>query len=339
MRGAPGCYDAGSCAACERAADNEGIPEDSLVTPPIVPPWTGIYPIAPTPFHDNGDLDLPGMRRVLDCMIDQGVDGICILANYSEQFLLTDEERDALLDLSLTHVAGRVPVIVTCSHFSTRIAGERGRAAASAGAKMLMLMPPYHGTGLRADENGMVAHFAHVAEASGLPIMVQDAPLSGVALSVPFLLRLAREVPAVRYFKIEMPGTAAKLRALIDAGGALIEGPFDGEESITLMADLDAGATGTMASALLPDLIKPVVSAFLAGRRSEAAALYARILPLINYENRQCGLRAAKVVMQAGGVIKSDAVRHPLEPLHPATRAGLLELAEELRPLALRWGK
>jgi len=63
----------------------------------------------------------------------------------------------------------------------------------------------------------------------------------------------------VSYFKIEVPGAAAKLRGLIDAGGAAIEGPFDGEESITLMADLDAGATGTMSSALLPDLIKPVV--------------------------------------------------------------------------------
>ena len=75
---------------------------------------------------------------------------------------------------------------------------------------------------------------------------------------MPFLVRLAREVPLVRYFKIEMPGTAAKLRALIEAGGDAIDGPFDGEESITLMADLDAGATGTMPSALLPDLIKPV---------------------------------------------------------------------------------
>ena len=108
-------------------------------------PWTGGYPLAPTPFTDNGDLDLPGMRRVLDCMIDQGVDGICILANYSEQFLLTDEERDTLLDLCLTHVAGRVPVIVTCSHYSTRIASARAKRAVEAGAKMLMLMPPYHG--------------------------------------------------------------------------------------------------------------------------------------------------------------------------------------------------
>ena len=302
-------------------------------------PWTGIYPIAPTPFDDAGELDLPGMRRVLDCMVDQGVDGICILANYSEQFLLTDDERATLLELCCSHVAGRVPVIVTCSHFSTRIAGERARAAAQAGAQMLMLMPPYHGTGLRADEAGMLQHFAHVAEVSRLPIMVQDAPLSGVALSVPFLVRLAREVPLVRYFKVEQPQSAAKLRALIGAGGDAIQGPFDGEESITLMADLDAGATGTMCSALLPDLIKPVVEHFLAGRRGEAAKRYAHILPLINYENRQCGLRATKTVMMEGGVIASDHVRHPLERMHAATREGLLELAREVDPIALRWGR
>jgi dihydrodipicolinate synthase/N-acetylneuraminate lyase len=237
-------------------------------------------------------------------------------------------------------VRGRVPVIVTCSHFSTRIAAERARRAAAGGADMLMLMPPYHGALLRADEAGTFQHFARVAEAApGLPIMVQDAPLSGVSLSVAFLARLARELPQVAYFKIEVPGTAAKLSALIAAGGEAIRGPFDGEEGITLLADLDAGATGTMPSALLPDLIKPVLEHHRAGRRQEAAAAYARVLPLINYENRQCGLRATKVVMAAGGVIASEAVRHPLEPLPAATRAGLMELVAALKPLAARWGK
>ncbi|HET8832436.1 MAG TPA: dihydrodipicolinate synthase family protein [Casimicrobiaceae bacterium] len=300
---------------------------------------TGVFPIAPTPFTDAGDVDVEGQRRVLDCMIDQGVDGICILANYSEQFLLADRERETLLDVCLAHVNGRVPVIVTCSHFSTRIAADRARAAAAAGASMLMLMPPYHGTGLRADDEGVIEHFAAVANAANLPIMVQDAPLSGVQLSVPLLARLARDVSHVRYFKIEVAGAAAKLRALIDAGGDAIAGPFDGEESITLMADLDAGATGTMPSALLPDLIRTVVVHFREGRRVEAEAAYARILPLINYENRQCGLRATKTVMKEGGVIASDAVRHPLAPLHPATKAGLLALAAQVSPLALRWGR
>lgn len=302
-------------------------------------PYQGVFPIAPTPFTETGDLDLDGQRRVLDCMVDQGVDGICILANYSEQFALSDQERETLLDLCLEHVAGRVPVIVTCSHYGTRLAIERARRSEAAGACMLMLMPPYHGALLRPDDAGVFEHFARVAEAVSIPIMIQDAPLSGVPMSVALLSRIAREIPLVRYFKIEMPGTAAKLRALIEAGGDAVVGPFDGEESITLMADLDAGATGTMPSAMLPDLIKPVVDRHRAGRRDEAAAHYARILPLVNYENRQCGLRATKAVMLEGGVIASDTVRHPFARLDPPTRAGLLELAREVEPVALRWGK
>src|SRR4051794_14845850 len=132
----------------------------------------GVLPIAPTPFSESGEVDLDGQRRVLDCMVDQGVDGICILASFSEQFLLTDAERDRLTELCLTHVAGRVPVIVTCSHFSTRVACERGKQAASLGATMLMLMPPYHGVSLRADEEGMLAHFAAVADSARIPLMV-----------------------------------------------------------------------------------------------------------------------------------------------------------------------
>jgi dihydrodipicolinate synthase/N-acetylneuraminate lyase len=309
------------------------------MTKSVAPIYHGIFPVAPTPFTDTGDLDLDGARRVLDCMIDQGVDGICILANYSEQFLLSDDERNTLVDLCLSHIAGRKPVMVTCSHFSTRIAAERARRAAERGASLVMLMPPYHGAGLRADEKGMFEHFSQVADAGRIPVMVQDAPLSGVTLTVPFLARLARELPLVSYLKIEVPFAAAKLRALIEAGGEAIVGPFDGEEGITMMADLDAGATGTMPSALLPDLLRPVIDHHRAGRSAEAAAAYARVLPLVNYENRQCGLRATKSVMAEGGVIKCEAVRHPLDQIHPQTRAGLIKLAREVNPLALYWGR
>jgi len=301
--------------------------------------YQGVFPIAPTPFQEDGSLDLDSQKRVLDCMIDQGVDGICILANYSEQFLLSDEERDILLELCLNHVAGRVPVIVTCSHFSSRIACERAQKSEAAGAKMLMLMPPYHGAALKADEKGIYEHFQQISEAVSIPIMIQDAPLSGVSLSVDLLVRMARELDGVSCFKIEMPGTADKLRKLIESGGSAIEGPFDGEESITLMADLDAGATGTMPSAMIPDLIKPVVEHHLAGRREQAAEQYGKILPLINYENRQCGLRATKALMLEGGVINSDRVRHPMPALPPESRKGLLELAKVQEPVVLRWGK
>lgn len=302
-------------------------------------PYRGVFPIAPTPFTEDGAIDWDGQKRVLDCMIDQGVDGICILANYSEQFSLDDEERSGLLKLCLEHVSGRVPVIVTCSHFSTRIAGERARSAAEQGARMIMMMPPYHGASLQASDQGTYEHFARVADAAGVPIMIQDAPLSGVTLSVDLLARLASEIEHVSYFKIETPAAASKLRALIAAGGDAIVGPFDGEESITLMADLNAGATGTMPSALLPDLIKPVVASHAQGQVDAAAAHYAAILPLINFENRQCGLRACKAAMMEGGVIKSDFVRHPFPPFGEESRAQLLELARPLNPIALRWGR
>ena len=300
---------------------------------------TGILPVAPTPFHPDGRVDEDGMRRVLDCMIDQGSDAICILANYSEQFVLSDEERATLMRVSLEHVAGRVPVIVTISHFYTGIVVERAKAAEDLGAAMVMMMPPYHGTGLRADDAGVYEHFAAVSEAIKIPIMVQDAPLSGVTLGVPLLARMAKELEHVSYFKIECPFAADKLAALIEAGGRHIVGPFDGEEAVTLLADLDAGCTGTMTSGLFPEKIKPIVTAYLAGKKDAALDHWKTCMPLINHENRQCGLRACKTVYMEGGVIGSDHVRHPLRPLSERTKVRLLQLARDLDIVALKWGK
>ena len=302
-------------------------------------PLTGILPVAPTPFHSDGTVDEGGMCRVLDCMIDQGVDAICILANYSEQFVLSDEERARLTRVSLEHVAGRVPMIVTTSHFSTQIAVARAVEAEAMGASMIMMMPPYHGVGLVPSEVGVFEHFQAVSEAANIPIMVQDAPLSGVTLTVPTLVKMAREIENVSYFKMETPFAADKLAALIDAGGDHIVGPFDGEEAVTLLADLDAGAKGTMTSALQPELIRPIVTRYLAGDMDGALEQWKLCLPLINHENRQCGLRAAKTVMMAGGVIGSDHVRHPLKPMSQRTKARLLQLAGEHDLIALRWGK
>src|SRR5206468_6868314 len=133
-----------------------------------------------------------------------------------------------------------------------------------------------------------------------IPILIQDAPVSGTPLSAAFLARMAREIEQVSYFKIETAGAATKLRELIALGGDAIEGPWDGEEAITLLPDLDAGATGSMTGGAYPDGIRSIVDAYAAGRREEAVAAYARWLPLINHENHQCGLLAAKALMKEG---------------------------------------
>ena len=300
--------------------------------------YTGCWPVAPTPFRDNEELDLEGMKRVLDCMIDQNVDGICILANYSEQFLLSDEERQILTKLCVEHVAGRVPVIVTVSHFSTEIVFKRALLAKKIGANMVMMMPPYHGALLKGNEEQTFQQFQKVDKV-GITIMVQDAPLSGVDLSVDLLVKMAKEIENVKCFKIECSQAAAKLRALIKKGGKFIEGPFDGEEGITLFEDLEAGSTGNMSSAMLPDLIGPVVKDYLKGDHDKAESGYKNILPLINFENRQCGFRGTKFIFKEGGVIKSDLCRHPIQPLEDSTKKRLLNLAKNYDLIALNWGK
>ena len=309
------------------------------MTPTAQRPYRGVFPVAPTIFDDRGELDLAGQRRCIDFMIDAGSNGLCILANFSEQFVLTDAEREQVMHAVLEHVAGRVPVIVTTTHFGSRICAERSRQAQDAGAAMVMIMPPYHGATFRVPEKAIFDFYRTVSDAIDIPIMIQDAPVAGTPLSVSFLARMAREIPNISYFKIEVPMAAAKLRDLIAAGGDSIEGPWDGEEAITLMADLDAGATGAMTGGGYPDGIRQITDAFFLGRRAQAVEAYERWLPLINYENRQCGLIACKTLMKEGGVIKHETVRLPLQPLHPSVRSGLIEIASRLGPLVLRWGK
>ena len=301
--------------------------------------YRGVFPVAPTIFDDAGNLDLNGQRRAIDFMIDAGSDGICILANFSEQFALTDDERSTVQKTVLEHVAGRVPVIVTTTHFSTQICAARSRAAQDAGAAMVMIMPPYHGATIRVAERGIHDFYRRVSDAIGIPIMIQDAAVAGTPLSAAFLAKLAREVEHVAYFKIETAQAASKLRELIELGGDAVVGPWDGEEGITLYPDLEAGATGAMTGGGYPDGIRQIVESYMVGNFEKAAAAYQQWLPLINYENRQCGLAACKVLMKEGGVIRSDAVRHPLAPVNPHVRDGLLRVAKRLNPLVLRWGK
>ncbi len=299
--------------------------------------YQGLFPVVPTTFTESGELDLQSQKRCLDFMIDAGSNGLCLLANFSEQFLLSDEEREVLTRTALEHVAGRVPVIVTTTHFSSKVCAERSRRAQDMGAAMVMVMPPYHGATFRVPESNIHEFYGKVSDAIDIPIMIQDAPASGTPLSAPFLARMAREIEQVSYFKIETAGAASKLRELIRLGGNAIEGPWDGEEAITLLPDLDAGATGSMTGGGFPDGLRPILDDYRAGRREEAIAGYTRWLPLINIENRQCGFLAAKALMKAGGVIACESPRHPWPEMQSETRAMLLEAAKRLDVLALRW--
>lgn len=295
--------------------------------------------MVPTIFNEDGTLDLKGQKSAVDFMIDAGSNGLCILANFSEQFVLSDEEREILTATILSHVADRVPVIVTTTHFSSHVCAARSKRAQEQGARMVMIMPPYHGATIRVPEEKIYEFYKTVSDSINIPIMVQDAPVSGTFLSAPFLVKMAREIENLSYFKIEVPQAASKLRALIEAGGDAIIGPWDGEEAITLMADLDAGAKGAMTGGGYPDGIRQIFDAYMQGQRDVAMQAYQRWLPLINWENRQCGIQSAKVLMKEGRIISSDRMRAPFPQAHPQTKAGLIELAKQLDALVLKWAR
>ena len=303
------------------------------------PRYRGVFPVVPTTFTESGALDLPSQLRCVDFMIDAGSTGLCILANFSEQFVLSDAEREVLTRAILQHVDGRVPVIVTTTHFSTGICAERSLRVQQAGAAMVMVMPPYHGATIRVSEDKVYEFYARLSDAIDIPIMIQDAPVSGTPLSAAFLARMARQLKNVCYFKIETAGAASKLRELIRLGGDAIEGPWDGEEAITLLPDLQAGATGAMTGGAYPDGIRQILDAWTAGDVEGATRAYGRWLPLINYENRQGGILTAKALMKAGGIIACEDPRHPFPAMHPEVRRGLIETAQGLDPLVLRWAR
>ena len=300
---------------------------------------TGVVPVVPTIFRDDESVDLEGTARVVDYLIDGEVDGLCLLANYSEQFSLTDAERDTIARTLLEHVAGRVPVIVTTSHYSARVAARRSRAAQDMGAAVVMLMPPFFGAALTVPGPAVIEYFRQVTDAIDIPVMVQDAPLSPTPLPVSLLIDLVNQVPQVQYAKVEVPQAADKLEALIGALGDSLPGPFDGEESVTLIPDLDAGAMGTMPSSMVPAELGQIVRRYLSGDRAGAVHAYEDLLPLIHFENRQCGLRAQKILLAEGGIVASDRTRAPLGPVSPRTRRGLIELAAARDLLIMRWAR
>ena len=136
----------------------------------MTPRYRGIFPVAPTTFTESGALDLPSQKRCLDFMIDSGVDGICILANFSEQFLLSDDEREVLTRTALEHVAGRVPVLVdggVRSGTDVFRALALGAGAVGVGRPVLWSLAAHGQAGVAAAVRGLTAELRYTMATCG----------------------------------------------------------------------------------------------------------------------------------------------------------------------------
>jgi len=271
----------------------------------------GNYPILPTAFNESEDFDEASQRNLIDYIIQSGAHGVVTLANASEGFSLSDEEKKKVASTVINHVNGRVPVVVTISHPSTRIIMENAKWAESIGADALLALPPFYGSWTaNAEEN--YRHFSKLSDATTLPLIIQDHPLSGGGLTTSLLVRLARELEQVQYFKIECARAALKIRDVLQQAGNSLKGIFGGAAGITFIEELDQGACGTMPSSSFPEAFSQIYNAYAEGNREESCRIFTRHAQLIAFEWELGGRHVAKQLLYEKGIIQSPTLRSPI---------------------------
>jgi 4-hydroxy-tetrahydrodipicolinate synthase len=289
-------------------------------------PFSGIYPIANTPFHPDGSVDFESQDRLVDHLLEQGAHGLGLFGNASEGYTLSSAERIALMRRIAKRVNGRVPLVASSGHTGTDAAVELSRELQDLGADCLMVLPPYF---LKTDGEGLMHYFRAISDAVSIPIMVQDAPLmTQVAMPPALLARMGREIERVRYVKVEAPPTAPKITALSKLAGDALS-LFGGLNCQFFIEEWLRGARGQMpGSDRTRDLVE-IWELLEKGDLPGAWAQFTRILPLLRFELQPgLGVSAQKHNLVAAGVIASARVRHPTAELEPESLAELAALRE-----------
>lgn len=273
----------------------------------------GVVPILLTTFHDDGTLDLESQRRLIHHLLEQGAHGLGLFGNASEGYTLSGAERRQLLELIAQEVKGQVPLVVSSGHTGTTVAVELSRESEDLGADALMVLPPYY---LKTDGEGLVRYYGEIANAVKIPVMVQDAPaLTNVAMPPSLLAKMAREIPGVRYVKVEAAPTSPKFSVVKrEAGDKLVL--FGGLNGNFFLEELARGSRGIMPGSDMIGLFVRVWDGWHQGQLEEAWDVFTQMLPLIRFELQPgLGVSAMKQNLQAAGIIRSACVRHPTSAL------------------------
>ncbi|MQA81435.1 MAG: hypothetical protein GEV10_23635 [Streptosporangiales bacterium] len=314
----------GADAAAPRRHGGAGGAEAREVTVTTPRRFDGVYSVLVTPFTAAGGIDLDGVARVVDHAVDSGVTGVVTLGLASEVGRLTDDEREALVAAVVAAADGRVEVVAGTEHAAGAPAARRAAHAAGAGADALMAFPP-----AGAAEAQLVAYYAGITEASGLPVIVQDAPAwTQVRLSTDLLARVGREVPLARHVKVEAPPTPPRIAALHAAGLECI----GGLGGLYLAEELDRGVTATMPGCLFPGVYVEMLRSHAAGDSQVVQRAYAELLPLTVSLMSSLDVFVAvhKHVLWRRGLIATPALRGPAQPPDARQLDWCVGLAERL---------
>ena len=291
--------------------------------------FEGIIPILATPFRDDESLDLESWQRLLEFMIALGVDGVTILGVLGESNRLWDHEREVLISSAVKVVNKRVTVVVGTSHSGTHAAGYLSRMAQDLGADAVMVTP---GREAVPNDDRIVETYQRIAAGLGIPIVLQDHPASSeVHLSLALMLRLVREVPAIRCIKEEAVPTAAKIRQLREGMGNSRLPILTGLGALYAPFDLQAGSDGFNTGFAFPEVLTAMVGAARAADWQRVHELYARFAALIVFE-QQPGVGIRKEILRRRGLLASSCARHPGATITPPVARQLDELLSRTLP-------
>lgn len=269
--------------------------------------FRGMMPIMPTAIDPDGRIDETSQRRLVGYCLEHGAVAVGHFGFASEFFKLSGADRTRLIEIIVEEVGGRAPVFIGVTAPSDRAAAIYAKEAEALGADLVMAALPYVRSPRRDEIDGF---FRRIAEATSLPIIIQDTPQSAALLDVSMLRGLHERVPTIRAVKAEGTDFLEKSAALIAAFGEKVQviGGAGGKHLIHL---LRIGVTAFMTGTEALDLHGAAVDAFLKGEEERAASIYfERILPYFMFYNDHPD-QLLKQMLHSRGVIDNPAVISP----------------------------
>lgn len=292
----------------------------------------GVYPIAPTPFLDDGAIDFASIDRLSDFYVRSGATGVTVLGQLGEAPKLDAAESIAVAARFIARFA-KLPVIVGVSAPGFAAMRALAREAMERGAAGVMIAPP---NTLRTDDQ-IVGYYAQAAQAIGadVPFVIQDYPLTFTVQMTPGVIRrIVSDNAACRMLKHEdWPGLdkISTLRGFERDASMRHISILCGNGGLFLDFEMERGADGAMTGYAFADMLCDVVRLSAAGQRDAAHDLFDAHLPLLRYEQQPgVGLAVRKYVMHRRGLIASAAQRKPGGALAPTAVAEVEYLLSRL---------
>ncbi|MFN8632606.1 MAG: dihydrodipicolinate synthase family protein [Chloroflexota bacterium] len=281
----------------------------------------GILPVMATPYDAGGEIVESEVRALVDWLLEQGAHGLSAVGEASESSRMTREERLKLAEVVFGAASGRVPVIVGVSAPNLRESAILAEHAASLGADAVFLMPV---PGASYDET--LAGFRRVADACGIPLMLQDlyAPLP-----VPTIARLVSDEPRIRYVKEEVQQPTVATLKLSEIRAACGEGLMllGGRGGQALLSELRRGAIASMPSCVGVRGLADTFDAWTRGDESAARDAFARVAPVL-LMRAQYSHQIGKAYLRHVGIFSTTYVREPA-----GTPVDAIDLDELLRAI------